>query len=175
MLKIDTVLSSSLDMAGNRITNLGPATSSTDAATKGYIDAQLSNIEFLANTANSLNNDGYPELRRVIGNSEGLTANAWHTETGRGGYFHPNSGTTEGQFGLIRGVAGALVVSNDNRFGWLLQHLTRSLIKTIYQGRQPPTDLTTINNENLWIPTGFGMPREISSLRRFGTTIPPPL
>lgn len=35
---------------------------------------------------------------------DGLIANAYHKEIGRGGYFHPNSGTSEGQFIFIYGL-----------------------------------------------------------------------
>lgn len=36
--------------------------------------------------------------------ANGLIANAYHQETGRGGYFHHNSGTSEGQFIFIYGL-----------------------------------------------------------------------
>lgn len=35
---------------------------------------------------------------------DGLIVNAYHQETGRGGYFHHNSGTSEGQFIFIYGL-----------------------------------------------------------------------
>lgn len=35
---------------------------------------------------------------------DGLIVNAYHQETGRGGYFHHNSGTSEGQFIFIYGA-----------------------------------------------------------------------
>jgi hypothetical protein len=152
VLKVDTVLSSTLNMAGNRITNLGTPSDYYDAATKGYIDAQVDNIEFLASTANSLNNDGYPELRKVFGNTAGLTAAAYHQETGRGGYFHPNSGTSEGQLVAIKGIANALIHSKDSRFAWLLQMIVKPLVSVMYRGVEAPSDPTTITRDNLWIP-----------------------
>lgn len=38
---------------------------------------------------------------------DGLITNAYHEETGRGGYFHSNSGTSEGQFIFIYGALRA--------------------------------------------------------------------
>lgn len=44
--------------------------------------------------------------RRVNGPMiyDGLITNSYHVETGRGGYFHHNSGTSEGQFAFIYGA-----------------------------------------------------------------------
>lgn len=65
-------------------------------------------------------------------NENYLIANAFHDEIGRQGYFPSESGTSEGQFLMIRAACQAYVASNNNDWLVLAQNMA-SAAETLFQ------------------------------------------
>lgn len=86
----------------------------------------------------------------VIANADGLVANSYHTEVGRGGYFPTESGTSESQFLVIAGVAKALEATNYYPLSLLLSFLTKNIVKILYFGEEPPA-VNNISQDHIWI------------------------
>lgn len=83
----------------------------------------------------------------VMIDSKGLTTNSFHNETGRGGYFHTSSGTSEGQGTTLRGSLMAYKATNDTKWRDRAMVLADAMLNVLYQGRPIPStpDVT-------WVP-----------------------
>ena len=82
-------------------------------------------------------------------NPEYLVKAHFHQEVGRGGYFAPESGTSEAQFLAIRGALDMFGVSKDIKWLNLAEELMQSALKHLYKG-QPIPDV--VDEDNLWLP-----------------------
>ena len=82
-------------------------------------------------------------------NPEYLVKAHFHQEVGRGGYFAPESGTSEAQFLAIRGLLDVFGVTKDLKWLNLAEELMQSALKHLYKG-QPIPDV--VDEDNLWLP-----------------------
>lgn len=82
-------------------------------------------------------------------NPEYLVKAHFHQEVGRGGYFAPESGTSEAQFLAIKGALDMFGVSKDLKWLNLAEEMMQSALKHLYKG-QPIPDV--VNEDNLWLP-----------------------
>ncbi|WP_224143526.1 hypothetical protein [Leuconostoc gasicomitatum] len=90
---------------------------------------------------------GDSDGQNVMINSQGLTVNSFHTETGRGGYFSTTSGTSEGQTLTLRGSLLAYKATQDK--SWLTRSLllADAMLTVLYQGRSIPNE-----PDVTWVP-----------------------
>ncbi|MCT4382759.1 hypothetical protein EFM34_05875 [Leuconostoc suionicum] len=85
--------------------------------------------------------------KHIMINKTGLTSNSFHYETGRGGYFSTNSGTSEGQELTLRG--SLLAYQATGKRTWLdrANKLTEALLSILYQNRPIPDE-----PDVTWVP-----------------------
>lgn len=83
----------------------------------------------------------------VMGTNQ-LLANAFHDVVGRGGYFPPESGTSEGQATMIRACANAFLATGITGYRDRALAMAAVLEATIYGGNTIPTDET----DDKWVP-----------------------
>jgi hypothetical protein len=107
-------------------------------------------------------------------NEDGLLVNAMHTVEGRGGYFHPASGTSEGQFTAIKACVQAYKVAQtpQEKAAWRdrARFMAGTLEDILYRKVVPETP-------SLWVPHwlfSVKQPFQLQSWRRdrlyFSTT-----
>lgn len=97
-----------------------------------------------------------PTIRReyrepCLINEDGLLVNAFHTEVGRQGYFDPASGTSEGQFTVIKACIKAWETETDpaEKKAWLDRaEFMASALEPILYRRAVPAD----PDAGLWVP-----------------------
>lgn len=82
-------------------------------------------------------------------NSDFLVKAHFHEEVGRGGYFAPESGTSEAQFLMIRGALDVYGITKDTKWLNLAEELMSSAIKHLYKDMDMPDQ---IDEDHLWIP-----------------------
>ncbi len=82
-------------------------------------------------------------------NSEYLVKAHYHQELGRGGYFAPESGTSEAQFLAIRGALNIYGVTKDLKWLNLAEELMQSALKHLYKNEPMPDK---VDEDNLWLP-----------------------
>lgn len=82
-------------------------------------------------------------------NPEYLVKAHYHQEVGRGGYFAPESGTSEAQFLAIRGALDMYGVTKDLKWLNLAEELMSSALKYLYKNVPMPQE---VDEDNLWLP-----------------------
>lgn len=82
-------------------------------------------------------------------NPDYLVKAHFHEEIGRGGYFSPESGTSEGQFLTIRGALNIYKVTKDLKWLSLAEELMQAALKYLYKGVPMPEK---VDEDNLWLP-----------------------
>lgn len=82
-------------------------------------------------------------------NPEYLVKAHFHEEVGRGGYFAPESGTSEAQFLAIRGALNMYGVTKDLKWLNLAEELMDSALKYLYKGVPMPQE---VDEDSLWLP-----------------------
>lgn len=82
-------------------------------------------------------------------NAECLVKAHFHQEVGRGGYFAPESGTSEAQFLAIRGALDVYGVTKEVKWLNLAEELMASALKYLYKGVPIPD---VVDEDNLWLP-----------------------
>lgn len=82
-------------------------------------------------------------------NKEYMTKAQFHVEEGRGGYFAPESGTSESQFLTIKGFLEVYEITRDIK--WLNKaiEMADSTIDVLYRGKEAPDEF---NEDDLWLP-----------------------
>jgi len=91
------------------------------------------------------------DTQPLVANAQGVSVNAFHTVVGRGGYFPPSSGTSEGQVILIKALmmARKTVISAGVKTTALnLATLYSTALISYFYGEAIPTVATT----QLWFP-----------------------
>lgn len=87
-----------------------------------------------------------------IVNGQGVSVNSFHDVLGRGGYLPPSTGTSEGQFSIIRALLLARKASNNaqtkSTAGDLALRLAGPLESVFYLGQSVPTNPAT----DYWLP-----------------------
>lgn len=73
----------------------------------------------------------------------------FHQEEGRGGYFAPESGTSEGQFLVIKALMECYEVFKESWYRDLAIELMDSALKILYQNNPLPNE---VSEDNLWLP-----------------------
>ena len=82
-------------------------------------------------------------------NPEYLVKAHFHEEVGRGGYFAPESGTSEAQFLAIRGALDIYGVTKDLKWLSYADELMQAALKYLYKGATIPDK---VDEDNLWLP-----------------------
>ena len=82
-------------------------------------------------------------------NPEYLVKAHYHEEVGRGGYFAPESGTSEAQFLATRGALEMYGVTKDLKWLNLAEELMDSTLKYLYKDAPMPS---VVDEDNLWLP-----------------------
>ncbi|WP_304428070.1 hypothetical protein [uncultured Clostridium sp.] len=82
-------------------------------------------------------------------NPEYLVKAHFHEEVGRGGYFAPESGTSEAQFLAIRGALDMYGITKNLKWLNLAEELMASALKYLYKGVPIPD---VVDEDNLWLP-----------------------
>lgn len=82
-------------------------------------------------------------------NNEYLVKAHYHEEVGRGGYFAPESGTSESQFLTIKGLLDVYGVTKDLKWLNLADELMQSALKHLYKNEPIPE---TFDEDHLWLP-----------------------
>lgn len=82
-------------------------------------------------------------------NKEYLVKAHYHQEVGRGGYFAPESGTSEAQFLAIRGALDIYGVTKDLKWLNLADELMQSALKHLYKDEPMPE---VVDEDKLWLP-----------------------
>lgn len=87
----------------------------------------------------------------MVANAQGVTVNAFHTVDGRGGYFPPSVGTSEGQSIMIEGLLMARKAIDNPTIKTTALNLallySNALIQYFYQEAIP-----TVANSKIWLP-----------------------
>lgn len=81
-------------------------------------------------------------------NSDYLVKAQFHQEEGRGGYFHPNSGTTESQFLVIKGLLRVYGITRDTTYLNLAEKMANAAVKYLYPLPMPDQ----IDDNHVWVP-----------------------
>lgn len=90
---------------------------------------------------------GTGDGKHIMLNNAGLTTNSFHYETGRGGYFSTNSGTSEGQTLTLRGALLAYKATGKQIWLDRALKLSDALLNVLYQDKPIP-DEPDVN----WVP-----------------------
>ncbi|AOJ64589.1 hypothetical protein WJ32_18595 (plasmid) [Burkholderia ubonensis] len=72
----------------------------------------------------------------------GLVANAYQNQAGRGDYFNAASGTSEGQFILLRGAIDSFKATGDPKWKAIADKMASNLLQALYFTDSPPANAT---------------------------------
>lgn len=90
---------------------------------------------------------GDADGKSIMLNSQGLTVNSFHDETGRGGYFPTTSGTSEGQLLTLRGSLLAYKATGEQSWLNRANLLADAMMRVMYQERPIPKE-----PDVTWVP-----------------------
>ncbi|MGR8860874.1 hypothetical protein [Leuconostoc citreum] len=90
---------------------------------------------------------GTGDGKHIMLNNVGLTTNSFHYETGRGGYFSTNSGTSEGQTLTLRGALLAYKATGKQIWLDRALKLSDALLSILYQDKPIPDE-----PDVTWVP-----------------------
>jgi hypothetical protein len=82
-------------------------------------------------------------------NKEYMAKAQFHIEEGRGGYFAPESGTSEGQFLTIKGCLDIYLITKESKWLNLAIEMADASLKVLYRGKSIPEKFS---EDNLWLP-----------------------
>ncbi|GEM_PF-2669138 len=82
-------------------------------------------------------------------NQSNLARAQFHEEEGRGGYFAPESGTSEGQFLSIRGFLSVFEKTKEERWLDLAENMMEASLKYLFPTTTVPH---SFSKDNLWLP-----------------------
>lgn len=89
------------------------------------------------------------DKNNLVINGSNLVAAHYHVEEGRGGYFAPESGTSEGQILTARGFLNAYLLTKDTKWLNIAEELMEVCIEHLYRGKPVPDKF---DEDNLWLP-----------------------
>ncbi len=91
-----------------------------------------------------------PVVPLAINSDNYLVKAHYHTETGRGGYFAPESGTSEGQFLTLLGALEMYETTKELKWLGQAEKLAQSALDNLYAGQQFPTK--EFDESNIFAP-----------------------
>jgi phage-related protein len=95
----------------------------------------------------SVTRNALPLLINTVSSNPYLLTNAFQDVQGRGGYFPGSSGTSEGQFTMIRACLAAYAVTADSTWLNRATNMAAALEPVLYRGASVPSSPST-----LWYP-----------------------
>lgn len=113
------------------------------------LNFNVNNLGIMANQHFKFLQHTFAHARRPSINKENLVKAHIHIEEGRGGYFAPESGTSEGQFILARGMIDMYKVTKDTKWLDMAENLMQATFKYLFKGKSIPTEVSL---DNLWTP-----------------------
>ncbi|MEK4871587.1 hypothetical protein [Niallia sp. FSL W8-1348] len=82
-------------------------------------------------------------------NTDYMAKAQFHVEEGRGGYFSPESGTSEAQFLTIKGCLDIYLITKESKWLNLAVEMADASLKVLYRGKAIPDKF---DEDNLWLP-----------------------
>lgn len=117
--------------------------------TEDMIEAKLTDIGEMVSQYFDFISHNHRDFSPLSINESYIVKAHYHQEEGRGGYFAPESGTSEGQFLVIRSLLETYLILKESKYLNLAIELMDASLKILYQGWEMPDK---VDEDNLWLP-----------------------